>query len=135
LPELERALQRLRRRVQVAIEAFEVEVSLVGARKPAKGRKVSAKASSTWELSRRCLDLQAQRDLSHGEIAEELNLDRSTVANFLRLRRRLDPAIATAWRKGHPRATQGNLLRLVGLCQADQLTAWRKLAHPAHQTH
>lgn len=130
MPEVDRALQRLRRRIQAAVDAFELEVSLAGPpRGLAKARKVSAKATRTWELSRKCLELQSKRDLSQGEIAEELGLDRSTVANILRLRRRLDPAVATAWRKGHPRATQGNLLRIVALPASQQVEAWRKLAH------
>jgi hypothetical protein len=128
--DLERALQRFRRRVQAAVDAFELELALpLKSGAASSSRQVSSRAAGTWDLSSRCLELQAKRDLSHGEIAEELGLDRSTVTNFLRLRRWLDPAILDAWRRGHPRAAQGILLRLVRLPHVKQLEGWRKLAH------
>ena len=130
MPTLSLALDRLRRRIDAAVDAFAVEVARLPppGRRTAKARKrlTSAKSSETWVQSGKCLKLES-RDLSQSEIATELDLDRSSVGNLLRLRHGLHPTILVDWRRGHARASMGTLLRLVRQPQSKQITQWRRL--------
>ena len=133
MPTLNLAFDRLRRRIDAAVDAFAVEVARLPApgRRPAKPKKrlVSARSSATWAQSGKCLALES-RDLSQSEIASELELDRSSVGNLLRLRHGLHPTILADWKRGNARASLGTLLRLVGQPPGRQIKQWRKLVPP-----
>ena len=82
-----------------------------------------------WEKAQRYSELKKDFKLSANEIARRLSIDKTNVANLIRMYDKGNPKILEFWRQGHTKASTARLSRHVikpGLDHEEQWECWLK---------